>query len=335
MSLQEQIRKLVAQNKLQACFEQLSNCAGIDPNELTSLEQQFSHKESEQRKGTITPAEYGLGLQKIGDALLAILSQIAPPPPPNNTPPLPPPNPKTWDYTQALRPTLTQTVMHELLMRRQSVNLTGDSGHGKSRLLRDIQHIAQQQGIPVALLNLKDHRLNYQQFLQTACAQLGITQNYTTFGDFAHHLGLHDRLFVLLIDNLEVLNEYASNDPLYDHHFVSSINLLKNMDNIHLLCASREWLKQVVFGGETSILTLHPIALSPLSTADIQAELQRQLPDEHPFLEKNNEKRQLRNAVQQHAKSCTLLDHLITRLKTHYHTEKWANLLQYCQNQCL
>lgn len=332
MHLQERIRQLVAQNKLQDCFELLRPSTNIESGELTSLEQQFNRNESEHRIGIITADNYNIALQKIGNALLEIVPKEAElPRPPSNTPP-PLPNPQTCDYTHALRPTCTQTVLRELLTRRQSVNLTGNSGHGKSRLLRDIQHIAQQQGIPVALLNLKDHRLNYAQFLQIACVQLGIAQQYTTFGDLAHGLGLQkDRHFLLLIDNLEVLNEYASNDPRYDHQFVSSINLLKNMDNIHLLCASREWLKEVVFGGETSILTLHKIELSPLSQTEIQGELQRELASsEHPFLDKTNEQIQLRKAVQQHPKPCNLLECLISRLKTHYPTQKFKDLLNHC-----
>lgn len=112
---------------------------------------------------------------------------------------------------------------------------------------------------------------------------------------------------------------------------MESLNFLKNLDNTRLLCASREWLKQVVFSGETSILSLHPIAISPLSQQEIQAELQRQLsPIEHPFLSKPNEQRQARKEIQQHPQPCTILAQLISRLKTHYPHQKFKDLLDYC-----
>jgi hypothetical protein len=339
MSIKERINQLLQDNNIKECFKQLLRHRPTQSDAISRLKGSFEANEKEHCvDATLDRERYSQELNRIKQAIQQIAAcdeeAITPIQEEVKQPP-PLPNPQTCDYTHALRPTCTQTVLRGLL-HQKSVNLTGNSGHGKSRLLRDIQHIAQQQGIPVALLNLKDHRLNYAQFLQSACVQLGIAQQYTTFGDLAHGLGLQkDRHFLLLIDNLEVLNEYPSNDPRYDHHFVSSINLLKNMENIHLLCASREWLKQVVFGGETSILTLHKIDLSPLSQIEIQGELQRELaPWQHPFLGKTNEQIQLRKAVQEHPKPCNLLERLISRLKTHYPTQKFKDLLNHClQNE--
>jgi hypothetical protein len=340
MSVKKVINALLQKNAIKGCLEQLLVHCPTQSDAISRLAGSFEDNEKKHIVDGIVERKAYLeelnrikqAIQQIADcdeeAITPIQEEVKQPPPL--------PNPQTCDYTHALRPTCTQIVLHGLLMRRQSVNLKGDSGHGKSRLLRDIQHIAQQQGIPVALLNLKDHRLNYAQFLQSACVQLGIAQKYTTFGDLAHSLGLQkDRHFLLLIDNLEVLNEYHSKDSCYDQYFVSSINLLKNMDNIHLLFASEKWLKKVVFGGETSLLTLHQLALSPLSQTEIQGELQRELaPLQHPFLDKTNEQIQLRKAVQEHPKPCNLLECLISRLKTHYPTQKFKDLLNHClQNE--
>lgn len=234
-----------------------------------------------------------------------------------------------WPIDGCLRPTSTRTVLNELLVRRQSVNLTGDMGHGKSRLLRDLKAMAAAQGLRVALLSLKEHRLQYANFLRAAAMQLGLPRtDYTDFADLVSDLSLRrDTPYLLLLDEIEVLNEYRSNDPRYNAHFVASLNLLKNLDHLHLLCASREWLKAVVFDGETSLLTLHPIPLPPLSQQEIQAELHHRLPG-HALLENPTHLAQAREAVQAAAQSYALLERFISQVQLGYVAGRFDQLLK-------
>jgi internalin A len=234
-----------------------------------------------------------------------------------------------WPADGCLRPTSTRTVLNELLVRRQSVNLTGREGQGKSRLLRDLKAMAAAQGLRVALLSLKEHRLQYVNFLRAAAMQLGLPRtDYTDFADLVSELSLRrDGQYLLLLDEIEVLNEYSSNDPRYNAHFVSSLNLLKNLDHLHLLCASREWLRKVVFNGETSLLTLHHIALPPLSHQEIQTELQSRLTG-HALLENPTHLAQAREAVQAAAQPYALLERLISRVQMGYVAGRFDHLLK-------
>jgi hypothetical protein len=238
-----------------------------------------------------------------------------------------------WPVETCLRPTCTRTVLSELLVRRQSVNLTGESGQGKSRLLEDIKNIVLGQGIRIAMLNLKDHRLQYEHFLQSMAQQLGLTKrNYTRFEDLCFDLSLQNgHPALLLIDKLEVLNEYSSNDSRYNARFVSSLNLLKNRDQIHLLCASREWLKEVQFAGETSLLTLHHIPITALSRQEIQHELQRRLSG-HALLDNDAHLRQTRAAVQAATQPCTFLERFISAVRMNYVPRQFKKLLNDLQH---
>jgi hypothetical protein len=234
-----------------------------------------------------------------------------------------------WSTEGCLRPTCTRTVLKELLVRRQSVNLTGGDGQGKSRLLQDLKAMAAAQGLRVALLSLKEHRLQYANFLRAAAMQLGLPRtDYTDFADLVSDLSLRrDGAYLLLLDEIEVLNEYSSNDPRYNAQFVASLNLLKNLDHLHLLCASREWLKAVVFDGETSLLTLHPIPLPSLSQQEIQAELHHRLPG-HALLENPTHLAQAREAVQVAAQPYALLERFISRVQLGYVAGRFDQLLK-------
>lgn len=228
------------------------------------------------------------------------------------------------DTAFCLRPSFSKTLLVELLVRGQSINLTGDTGQGKSRQLEDTKKLCKELNLRVALVNLKEYRLQYGFLLKNLAEQLLLPKT-----DFAHFIDLLDAIhlqkdsaFVILIDNLEVLNEYASNDKRYDADFVSSLNLLKNKDNVHLVCASREWLKKVVFNNETSLLDLHRLTIATLRDTDIEAEIHRQCPQLTA-----THRSKVRKTVGNHAQAYKVLDFLLTEAKVQYEERKFDKQL--------
>jgi len=186
----------------------------------------------------------------------------------------------------------------------------------------------------MAAINLKEHRKNYDQFLKVVSAQLGFLQrDFERFDQVLDEIKRrNNEHFLIAIDNLEVLNEYTQNDTRYDAQFVSSLNFLKNTDNTLLLCVSQVWLKEVVFGGETSILELHKLDIPPLSEKEIQSEFSRKLDNTHPFLQNETEKSTARKETQNAAKPYPFLESLLTRLESFYQHESFKKILTHCKN---
>lgn len=223
------------------------------------------------------------------------------------------------DLSHCLRPDFTRTILRELFVRPKSINLTSGEDIARMRQLEDLQHIAHAHQIRTALINLKDFRLRFEDFLIEMASQLGLSQlNYVLFEDLLH--GIHTELVgeqcLIMIANLEVLNDYQSNDERYNAHFVASLNHLKNKESIRLLCSSKEWLKTVVFNGETSILALHPLEMpTTLYDIDIDAEIRRRCPDGMDVRHCEQLRYQLRNTTS----PAGLLEYLLNKAVSHYH----------------
>ncbi len=231
------------------------------------------------------------------------------------------------DYAHCLRRDFTEMLLHHIFMRPKSINLTAENGMGKMRQLEDIKTIAQKHYIRTALVNLKDFRLRYEDFLMDLALQLQLhTTNPSRFEDLLNAILTETRQeqCLIMIANLEVLNDYKSNDKRYNAQFVASLNNLKNKENIRLVCASRVWLKEVVFDNETSVLTLHPIELpTTLYDTDIEAEIIRCC----PAIQDTQHRQLLRERVRGSERPPQLLEHVLAKALSHYRPEGYETLL--------
>lgn len=195
--------------------------------------------------------------------------------------PLPPiPGLSGLDYSHALRPAFTESVVRMLFLQRQSVNLIAPQGWGGDRLLEDLGrcHLPDTRVLEV---NMKNYVSSYTGFMQDLALQLGIpaTQGArigaflpTAVEQLSQRLLLCLRNFDTLLDDPEDL------DPAYDDTFLNQLNALRHQPNIRLICQTQRLHNQCNFRGRTSWLTLEPMRLRELSAAQMEAEIERNCP---------------------------------------------------------
>lgn len=193
------------------------------------------------------------------------------------------------DLSHCLRPEFTAGVLDKLLDKRLSLNLTGERGWGKRRLLEDIRD-AKPQNTKIVLIDLKGYSTTYSGLLREIHTQLMLT------GDASNRLsqlfeGIEkERGHVLvMLANYDELLDNPKLDASYDKDFFDDLNFIKNKDNVSLLCTTRKPHNSslVFLEGEAydnSWLTVSDVIdLPELTRRQILNELERRL-DEFNWL---------------------------------------------------
>lgn len=193
------------------------------------------------------------------------------------------------DLSHSLRPEFTAGVMEKLLVKRLSLNLTGERGCGKKRLMEDILD-AKPPNTTIVLVDLKGYAVNYSGLSQEIYSQLKLT------GDLPNQLsqlfeGIENepgQVLVMLANYDELLDNQKMDDG-FDKDFFDDLNVIKNKENISLLCSTRKPhnASLVFLEGEAydnSWLTVNEVVdLPELTRRQILNELERRL-DEYNWL---------------------------------------------------
>lgn len=324
------IKALISEDKLKDAFAELNklNLDNSVKHNLTILEGNFSHIKTKHLRGVFSSEEHIINLNKIRDSFLNLIDDLIAELP---AIPIPTPDPKpikidihSLDYAHCLRPVFSKTLIHELFKRRHSLNLIGEDGTGKGRQLDDIKVLCKQLGVRAACVNLKDFRRDYELFIKNIAAQLGLDglQVKDIKGLLTALTQLRESHFLIMIDQLAVLNDYQSNDKRYNSDFVNSLNYLKNNDNTQLFCASKEWLQTVCFGGETSLLTLQKIETPILKDMEMEAEICRSCSNVLPL-----HREWLRKKVRDKTNAYRCLEALLLKVLSHYDEKTFSEKL--------
>ncbi len=192
---------------------------------------------------------------------------------------------KDLNLDHCLRPEFTRTIINQLVSQRTPVNLIGDTGTGKARLIEDIckSHFPD---VGMVCIDLKAHVNSYAGLLREIHDQLGLDvvmpeQLTRLFAVQNERVG---QRILFCLDNYDALLGNVNKDDKYNVDFFNDLNYLKNRDNVVLLCTTSHphSTLPVYIKGESysnSWLILELVSLPPLTRKQVSVELQRRI---HP-----------------------------------------------------
>jgi hypothetical protein len=182
-----------------------------------------------------------------------------------------------------LRKEFTQYIIEQLIDKRKSINLVGEKGTGKTRLLEDIKD-CKLAGVKVILVDLKAHVNTYNGLLREIHRQLGLKEKVPGKLDrLFDSLEKQPVLYLVFLDNYDALLGKTDIDYKgYNADFFNDLDFIKNKDNISLLCTTCKVHNSLPVyidkkSYRNSWLTLEIENLPPLSWGQISQELDRQV----------------------------------------------------------
>ena len=189
------------------------------------------------------------------------------------------------DVSHCLRAEFTQSIIQSLIHKRLSINLIGEKGTGKTRLLEDISNCKLPDTV-IVFVNLKSYVNNYKGLVREIHSQLGLNKEVPERLDqLFEGLEKQSIRYLVFLDNYDALLDNPGNDGGYDVNFFDDLNFIKNKDNICLLCTTcQPHNSQPVFINKKSYrnswLTLEKEMLPPLTRNQILEDLERQVGEE-------------------------------------------------------
>ncbi len=182
-----------------------------------------------------------------------------------------------------LRPALTKLLIQRL-ERGDSLNIHGNSGIGKTRLLEDIKTAGLKDAL-VVHVSLKVYWKSRDGFFNALWRECGIYgETPGEFSEIIDRLKQENNRVFLLIDDFHYLFDNADIDAKYDQGFLDSINSVKNTAGVSLLAVTRKPANgSLIFIDKqpmTSSLNLQAIPVDSLSYSDMKRETARRFTDD-------------------------------------------------------
>ena len=192
---------------------------------------------------------------------------------------------ETHDTELMLRPEYTLVILDRLVNRGDSINLVGEKGTGKSRLIDDLRRCSPGH-VKILFADIKAYKRAFNKLLEDFAGQLGLAGSPAgSLGTIFAGIENRPGRFLVLLDNYDALLGNPDLDPGYTETFFTDLNALKNKDNVSLLCTSCivHHSRPVYIAGNTltSPLSLDIDTLPPLTFNEIDNEILRRLDEYH------------------------------------------------------
>ncbi len=178
-----------------------------------------------------------------------------------------------------LRPALTKLIIQRL-QRGDSLNLFGEPGIGKTRLLEDIRNSGLKNTI-ITPVSFRGYQHSYEGFCRAICIEGRFQKiSSTSLNEIIEEFQkIEDKQDFIMIDDFQYLPENPDIDPAYDQQFIDNLNSIKNASGVSLLVVTLKPVNNlIIFINKqpvTSVLNLDFIEVPPLQHEEIRKELDR------------------------------------------------------------
>ncbi len=205
-------------------------------------------------------------------------------------PKLPQPDFSKLLFDHSLRPAFTEKIAKNLFLQRTSVNLYGEDGTGKRRVVEDLQKALRNIGFdeytPI-VVDFKNFAHKYGGMLREIHHQLGGKgEMHTHFRDFFKDIEQQNRWYILVLAHFDAVLDNPKVDPYFNPQFFDDLNHLKNKRNVALVVHTQQPHRgSFVFvegkAYSNSWLNLKMEGMPPLTDLQVKLELSKRLSDDY------------------------------------------------------
>ncbi|OQW94048.1 MAG: hypothetical protein BWK79_07945 [Beggiatoa sp. IS2] len=177
-------------------------------------------------------------------------------------------------FSHCLRPVFTESLVKDLQEGR-SLNLVGENGQGRWRLLEDVEKCHLRNTLILAI-NMKSYKQSYDGFVQALWQQAGETAG-SDLGSLLTVLEQQPQKIVFWLHDFDALLDNPDIDERYNTNFTDSVNSIKTHHQWSLVCVTNQSYRKYIFivNGKplVSPLDLTAKPLPKLSFEEIRYEL--------------------------------------------------------------
>lgn len=184
-------------------------------------------------------------------------------------------------FAHCLRPLFTENLLKDL-QAGISLNLVGDPGQGRWRLIEDLQKCSLDNTLILAV-NMRSYKQSYDGLVNALWQSLGDPAGASDLGQLLTTLEQRQQQIIFWLHDFDALLNNPDIDPRYNLQFTDTLNSIKNHHRWSLVCVTAQSYRRYVFVIEgkplVSPLDLTAKILPKLTFEEIRYELKnRNLP---------------------------------------------------------